>query len=429
MEIGKSIYDYPGAAHTLGLDNETVLLLHCCRISLSPARLAAITGIIADGIDWDILTDKAAWHRLLPLVSSHMTTPEIRGLVPESTVEKMQCYCYTSLARNMLLQHELSGIISLLNKQSIAVIVLKGSAFLGTVYEDIALRPMSDLDILVHQEDLFRAEAIAFQKGYTSVRDYMVIEQEEKLRHLPNLVHNEKQIMLEIHKHITDIDGPYKIRLDDIWSRSCPIVIQGAPALTLSTEDHLIHLATNFLLDRRYNTQHAMGQLCDISELIIRYRDEIDWLLVEKIATEIRIRPSLFFTFYACKMLLDTPIPENLYRTLQPADFDYEWANLFLKRRVIDEKDWLIHNLVDHESDYSISKSLTSGIRRLMPSPKRLFQKDKQNGYYFFSYLHQFREKFKRLSQAAVKPSELKENLRLDQWLHDLYNDTTHRVG
>lgn len=424
MGIDKGVIVKPGVVNDLSLDNENSLVLNCCCLSLSQTRIENIIEKINEGIDWDILVKNATWHRLLPLVSSHLTKPEISKHIPEITVGKMRRYGYASLARNMLLQNELSRITGLFNEQGIKIIVLKGAALLGTIYENIALRPMNDIDVLVRTDDLFRAEAIALQQGYNSARGTVYIEREENLRHLPNLVHTEKQIMLEIHRHITDVDGPFSnISLDDIWSRARPLSIQGTPALTLSSEDHLIHLATNFLLDRRYSSQHSLGQLCDISELIIRYRDEMDWTLVEKIAAELRIHSSLFYPLYCCKTLLDTPVPEGPYNNLKPSDFDYEQAELFLKRRVIDDKAWLIHNLVDHESDYSVSESLISGMKRLLPAPKRFFQKGRFDSQYCLLYLKTLCRTLSRIFQTVLKPSELKENLTLDKWLHDLYAD------
>jgi len=53
-----------------------------------------------------------------------------------------------TLARNLLLYHELPRILKVLSP--LPVIVLKGAALAATIYHRIGLRTMGDLDLLVH---------------------------------------------------------------------------------------------------------------------------------------------------------------------------------------------------------------------------------------------------------------------------------------
>jgi hypothetical protein len=68
--------------------------------------------------------------------------------------------------RNSLLFQEMDQILSNLGEASIEVVELKGAALANTVYEDIGLRWMSDLDLLVPIDRLEETVDIASSLGY-----------------------------------------------------------------------------------------------------------------------------------------------------------------------------------------------------------------------------------------------------------------------
>ncbi len=92
-----------------------------------------------------------------PLLYWHFkdgTWPEEMPLVVREHLTKSY---YNTLAQNTLMYKELARILETFAAEEIPVIVLKGAALAATVYEDIGLRPMGDLDLLVRPEDLRRA--------------------------------------------------------------------------------------------------------------------------------------------------------------------------------------------------------------------------------------------------------------------------------
>src|SRR3972149_7087801 len=279
----KSVARPSGVRGMINLSREDALLINCARLNLSGERHQAIKDILTGKLNWDLLIQKAIWHRLLLLVSHQLRSPDLSMLVPEPVLEIMKNLQYHSLARNLVLQDELSRLLSELNEQGIPVIVLKGAALLENIYRDISLRPMNDLDILVQPEHLDLALAIALRRGYTYLTTRDTSGQSKKNgRHLDKLILREKGVLLEIHQHIVDTCDPYHFDLDGFWSRAEPVTISGARALKLAPGDLLIHLSIKFLLDRRYRSSRALGQLCDISEVISYYRHSLDWDLIEK---------------------------------------------------------------------------------------------------------------------------------------------------
>jgi hypothetical protein len=66
----------------------------------------------------------------------------------------------------MVLYRQLKEILIEFNKNNIPVILLKGAHLAQFVYGNIALRLMSDIDLLVKKEDLGCACAIIIKYGY-----------------------------------------------------------------------------------------------------------------------------------------------------------------------------------------------------------------------------------------------------------------------
>ena len=126
-----------------------------------------------------------------------------------------------TFARNMNLYHELSHVLTVLRHDDIPVIVLKGAHLAEIVYENIALRPMCDVDLLVKKEDLTRVQRKLLETGYSPFTN---------------------RLLLDIHWHLENSMTDLPVDMDMIWERAQPAFIAGVKVLVLSPEDLLLHL-------------------------------------------------------------------------------------------------------------------------------------------------------------------------------------------
>ena len=85
---------------------------------------------------------------------------------PQEVMDQLRAAYHGNLARNMYLYAELRRILEALREKDVEVIFLKGAALAKTVYGDIGLRQMSDIDILAKKEDLPKAVELLFHMGY-----------------------------------------------------------------------------------------------------------------------------------------------------------------------------------------------------------------------------------------------------------------------
>jgi hypothetical protein len=133
-------------------------------LACAGSRAQACAGTTLDAlllqhdIVWPALLRAGRRHNVLPLLYSRLKSVDAH-LVPQSVVAELRSAYYTSLLRNQRLQGELAQAVGALQQSGITLIVLKGAALASTVYQDLALRPMSDLDILVHPADMLAVGA------------------------------------------------------------------------------------------------------------------------------------------------------------------------------------------------------------------------------------------------------------------------------
>jgi len=404
----------------INLSREDEILVHCARLDMSEERREAVKALLTGNIDWDLLLQKAIWHRLPLLVSHHLRSPGLYQLVPEPVLERMKNLQYQGLARNMILQNELSRLLAVFNGEDIPVIVLKGAALLESIYGDFSLRTMIDLDILIRPEHLDRAESIVLQRGYTYLSVHDKSGRTNKSgRHLDNLILREKGVLLEIHQHFVNKDDPYHFDLDGFWNRAEPVTTSGTPALALAPEDLLIHLSIKFLLDRRYHSHNALGQLCDISEVVVHYGSSFNWELLERTAREQGVIKGLHFVLFTCRNLLQAPISKSVLDKFQPQEFNPAAAELFINRRVMDTRPWLAHGLIDSQLAFSRRRMALAIVSRFFRFTGHIIKKNGNHNNEPYG-LRRVRDILPQLSRALLKPVELKRDLQLDRWLHDL---------
>ncbi len=91
-------------------------------------------------------------------------------------------------------------IKGLLEGEGIRVIALKGVAMMVAHYDDISQRPIGDLDILIEEKDVYRAQDILIKNGAKEGDFQQEMFLEEENSHLKPLIFNE--VIIELHKSL-----------------------------------------------------------------------------------------------------------------------------------------------------------------------------------------------------------------------------------
>ena len=279
---------------------------------------------------------------------------------------------YNTLAQNTLLLLELAKLLDLFSQADIPVIVLKGGALADGYYDDIGLRPMGDLDLLLPEPDIERALDIIRARGYQPAD---VEISQGILRHV---AHHESwrggsdgRLGVELHWHL--IAGPADNRnvpVDWFWKqmewRAGRSVLSGIKIPQLTPTAHLLYLAAHLSLRHGGNNERLIW-IYDADRLIRSRR--VDWPAFERQARHLGWGAQVRHLLQGSAARFQTPLPEGLEVRLAPAG---EWQS-FLARR-----ETLTGSMSRLESNWHALKHLAWPLRvRMMvalvfPSPAYL---------------------------------------------------------
>jgi hypothetical protein len=173
---------------------------------------------------------------------------------------------------------ELGNILRAMQAANLPVIPLKGACLAETVYGNIALRPMGDVDLLVKPSDMAQALDILRALGYASECSFDPIAEQTVSQHIPPI---SKPGGFRVEMHWTIVDPRYKAKFDhddleQLWSRANPATIRGVPVLMFSPVDLIMHLCLHASVQHRFDGAGLRNYL-DIALVIHQYGDTIDW--------------------------------------------------------------------------------------------------------------------------------------------------------
>lgn len=231
------------------------------------ARDIALRG----GLDWETVGALAKREALAPLL---WTALRHQAWLPADVAAALQGDYQRVGARNMLLLRELETVLTALAPTP--VIVLKGAALVEALYGNVALRPMVDLDLLIHPADVERAlgavERLGYQRTTAELRPGATLEFESELM-LRKAGPLETQ--LELHWHL--LDSPRhqaRMPLTWFWERAVQADLDDMTMLALSPEATLLHLCAHLQIHHRGD---GLLWWYDIALLLSRQGGRLDW--------------------------------------------------------------------------------------------------------------------------------------------------------
>jgi hypothetical protein len=276
--------------------------------------------------EWAEVLRQARDNGVVPLLYQRLTTAPPLVETPPAVLEDLRTLAMRSAAQSLHIVAELRVVLETLQRQGVAVIVLKGAHLGQLVYGSFALRTMCDLDVLVRREDLDRAAAALAGAGYTPQYDGVEAVDYLHHHHLRPMA-RPGGIKVEIHWTIAQPGAPFEVDLPGLWARARPADIAGVDVLVLAPEDLLIHLCLHASFGHRF--RFGLRALWDIREVVRHYQADLDWDVVARRARELEIGRYMYLTLRLARELLAADLPAAAIEPLEPAGFRPEvltWA-------------------------------------------------------------------------------------------------------
>ena len=118
-------------------------------------------------LDWPQILESANRLGIAPLMHKHLSRPDWRQKFPTQIREEFEAAYQKSAFRALRIQGQIKKINQAAADRHIPVIFLKGAALSQWLYEDIAPRPMSDIDILCPEKHNPQIDQLLKELGYS----------------------------------------------------------------------------------------------------------------------------------------------------------------------------------------------------------------------------------------------------------------------
>jgi hypothetical protein len=212
------------------------------------------------------------YYRLLPLVAGHLQFCE----EPLPHRERILGVLRHAWAKNQRLLAEILPLLRALQKSGIDFLLLKGAAFSEFYREYGSVRPMADVDILIHPEDVAQAVELLRGLGCASPMELSPQKLEELVRFRHELtMKTASGPALDLHWYLVS-DARHPEAQDYFWRDAGPCRLGNLEAKTLNRTDQLLHSCLHGAV---WNEISPVRWLADSVMLI---RAGVDWERLEK---------------------------------------------------------------------------------------------------------------------------------------------------
>ncbi len=244
------------------------------------------------------------------------------SFLPKACQNQLRAMYAATRLKNEQILNEFKTITSRLHQAGIPVVALKGICFALTIYPDIGLRPMVDLDLLVPKSQLGVAVKIAHELDYIEPVPEAFPGINDLLLHSVDL---QKQAMpfvaLEIHYSlVAEKSFTYAAPVDWFWTQT--------ETLRMSTDetnlDNILMLTPTAQV--LYACAHAMLKhglrntslrwFYDIDRLIRVHSNRIDWDLLLAQSMEFKWGSGVYAALSQTVTTFDTPVPRHTLNLL-----------------------------------------------------------------------------------------------------------------
>jgi hypothetical protein len=222
---------------------------------------------------WQAMLDRARYHGVAPLLARALDSdPQVPATVREAFQSE---YRQAALGAAAAFR-ELEDLLAALAPSAIPLVLLKGTALAKWLYGAPALRPFSDVDILLHPTDLPKVRELLRGQGYaeggelsSGFRDTYYSEMTLTRLAPPHTV-------IDLH---WDLFVPLfyrrRTRLEWFWAETLAVKLGAQPVLILNPTAQLVHLTVHASLN--HQNKPRLIWLYDLALLLTTAREQADW--------------------------------------------------------------------------------------------------------------------------------------------------------
>jgi hypothetical protein len=233
------------------------------------------SGLQLSKAEWEQVALLAREHGMESLVVHHAAAAGLLPAMPEHIAESLLTVYRALWIGNRRLRGLQARIIQALAASGIEAMPIKGVLLAERCYGELALRPITDIDLLVRRQDVPAIGRVMTELGYQVVHG-----EDDPLGFYGRVYHavaySGHGAFVELHWELTSEWRAYlpRLRAEDLWRRALRVPFAGYPVPVLAAADELRYLCYH------YAAQHQSARLIwlvDIAELVRALPADWSW--------------------------------------------------------------------------------------------------------------------------------------------------------
>lgn len=297
-------------------------------------------------LDWNFILQSAQRLGAAPLLYRHLQIEELSPLVPPHALASLKQAYERQAMQSLRIQAQIRQINQEAASRHIPLIFLKGAALSQCLYQDTALRPMGDIDILCIERDIPKLTVMLNELGYFSKsfefqsQIHRAIKYEQY--HLPAFHIQHGGAFVEVH---TNIFGKYtggRELIEDLWKTAHKLSVHNSQFLFLSPDYMLLHLCLH-LQNHMESGIMKLYWLCDLWGYLEIYSKNIDWVSFIDKTKKLNVERAVLQVFKLLNGFTRCASPDKKYKpeticNLSITQLFYPEGACLIKNRYVSEK-------------------------------------------------------------------------------------------
>jgi len=272
-------------------------------------------------------------HGTAGLLFRHLSALSKKIDVPDETINDLRGLYLKITASNLQQMAQFKIVARKAGEDGVEMIVLKGAVLSETIYSDVGLRPMSDVDILIREADWPKvSEVLKLYKYSVCGQDFSSLP--------PRLTKYDIQTHLQFLSPVeTCLEyqfdlftlGIGMLDMPGVWKRSQEAEVCGEKVQVLCPEDQLLHL----IIHANRHGCSRLKWLVDIAESL-RQSTEVDWELFVQVARREKVTAVVYMTVKHIEHLLKVGlVPQHVMDRIEPRGYKrMVWKYLWPQKKL-----------------------------------------------------------------------------------------------
>ena len=260
---------------------------------LHPSKLVDSSYFPASQTFWDNFVKTGSSHLVLPALYAALKRKNLEHYLPDDLLKYLKDISDLNYVQNKAILKQIAFVSKIFKKNKIEYLFLKGAAMLLlNPYDIMKERMIGDIDILVAEKDIQKAQKILISQGFSyQSNEYNFVKDIIPLKHLKRIIHPDYRVAVELHRRLLVSDNFNQINPKDVLN--CKTQINNR--FNIPSRKHM-------WLHAIYNWQYNDNGF-DYNKFSLRTFLDVIFLEPKNVYDELPLHPALSHYYSICSVL------------------------------------------------------------------------------------------------------------------------------